>query len=388
MIPPQVGRRAPALHALALAALLAAAGCSPAAEEWQGLVVEPTPAAGPAAGPAEADDRPLYHDFGRVPDGERVEHVFRLRNTDGVPVRIDRMDPSCGCTVPSISYVGADGVRVEGDTSRPDGILTVPPGAVAELAVRIDTAHIQQKNQDKLLNVRLTTSSEHTAFLTLECHLVVHRPFRGAPQQVLIRNAPVSLGGVAETRLFPEGSSGDRITGVASVPEGYTAELLHEPQGDRETWRLRVEALPPLEVGRSTAEVLLDTVDAEGRPGPPFPVTVAVIGLPDLLLEPSRIVLRDFTDGALASGTAELVTHVPGQRFAITGHSIKGSLRGHLELEVEPIDPDSAGRSARWLVRLETLPGIDARSFSGSITLHLDAADVSEFTFTYAGLSS
>ena len=37
-------------------------------------------------------------DFGQVYQGERVEHVYRFRNAGDVPLRIEKVRSSCGCT--------------------------------------------------------------------------------------------------------------------------------------------------------------------------------------------------------------------------------------------------------------------------------------------------
>ncbi|MFD1096614.1 DUF1573 domain-containing protein [Salegentibacter chungangensis] len=41
------------------------------------------------------------HDFGNIPQGESVEHVFSFTNTGKAPLVITNASSSCGCTVPS-----------------------------------------------------------------------------------------------------------------------------------------------------------------------------------------------------------------------------------------------------------------------------------------------
>jgi hypothetical protein len=40
------------------------------------------------------------HDFGSIPEGPAVEHVFTFTNTGKEPLVIERVQPSCGCTAP------------------------------------------------------------------------------------------------------------------------------------------------------------------------------------------------------------------------------------------------------------------------------------------------
>jgi Protein of unknown function (DUF1573) len=38
-------------------------------------------------------------DFGRIPEGRKLEVAFRFKNTGSKPLIIERVQPSCGCTV-------------------------------------------------------------------------------------------------------------------------------------------------------------------------------------------------------------------------------------------------------------------------------------------------
>ena len=38
-------------------------------------------------------------DFGKIPEGQKLEVAFRFRNTGTMPLVIVRVQPSCGCTV-------------------------------------------------------------------------------------------------------------------------------------------------------------------------------------------------------------------------------------------------------------------------------------------------
>jgi len=38
------------------------------------------------------------HDFGKVPQGPQIQYNFKFRNTGAQPLKIDRVQTSCGCT--------------------------------------------------------------------------------------------------------------------------------------------------------------------------------------------------------------------------------------------------------------------------------------------------
>lgn len=38
------------------------------------------------------------HDFGNIKEGEKVEHIFKFKNTSEIPLILTGVQPSCGCT--------------------------------------------------------------------------------------------------------------------------------------------------------------------------------------------------------------------------------------------------------------------------------------------------
>lgn len=43
------------------------------------------------------------YDFGKIPQGKPVTHVFNFTNTGSVPLKLDNVQASCGCTTPEWS---------------------------------------------------------------------------------------------------------------------------------------------------------------------------------------------------------------------------------------------------------------------------------------------
>jgi hypothetical protein len=41
------------------------------------------------------------HDFGKINEGEKVQHKFKFKNVGNAPLIIQRTSTSCGCTVPT-----------------------------------------------------------------------------------------------------------------------------------------------------------------------------------------------------------------------------------------------------------------------------------------------
>jgi hypothetical protein len=66
--------------------------------------------------------RPIY-DFGTIPQGQKVEHVFIVKNSGDIPLSIKGIRPSCGCTAAQAS------VRV------------IQPGKTSEIRVTFNSAN-------------------------------------------------------------------------------------------------------------------------------------------------------------------------------------------------------------------------------------------------------
>lgn len=43
------------------------------------------------------------YDFGKIPQGKPVTHVFTFTNTGATPIKLDNVQASCGCTTPEWS---------------------------------------------------------------------------------------------------------------------------------------------------------------------------------------------------------------------------------------------------------------------------------------------
>jgi len=69
----------------------------------------------------------LEHDFGTIREGEKVLYTYKLKNTGTVPLIIQNVQPSCGCTAPDwtkepIPPGGAGFVKAEFDSQGKPGI--------------------------------------------------------------------------------------------------------------------------------------------------------------------------------------------------------------------------------------------------------------------------
>jgi hypothetical protein len=96
------------------------------------LVAAGLAAAAPAP-PTIQVDKPV-HDFGTVPEGEKIRHLFTVKNTGGTPLEIKSVSAACGCTA------AAPREKV------------IPPGGSGQIEVSFDTRNRPGAN-DKTVTV-------------------------------------------------------------------------------------------------------------------------------------------------------------------------------------------------------------------------------------------
>jgi len=378
--------RASPVRAL-LACLLLLPACTPASTAAAGGGLVPLPSDDPLPPGQEArDPRASYWSFGGVPDGDRVEHVFQLRNEDPGDVAITRVIPSCGCTVASLRAVLPDGTRREGlpISSKAPQLLVVPPGGLAEVVVTIDTRSMQSKNQEKLLMISLTTDSPSAHFLNLEVNIRVELPFVVVPPSLQLARVPRSGGASGSVEIVQAPGVFDELDALGELPPGVHAELRREERFGSPVWIVEAGFDPPLQPGPLRAELSLSTRTPAGEPGRAvtFPMTAQVVE--DLISEPERIVFAANREDP-GTATAELRSLLAGQRLRVLDVRVPPEQAAWLTARAEPVDADASGASARWRISLATLdPLPDEPLLRGELEVLLDDPQNPRFALAYA----
>jgi hypothetical protein len=84
----------------------------------------------------------LFFDFGKIPQGKPVHHVFFVKNLSNKPLSIDNVQASCGCTTPEWSRD------------------SIAPGAITEIKVGYNAA--VTGSFEKTINVQFGKSESET----------------------------------------------------------------------------------------------------------------------------------------------------------------------------------------------------------------------------------
>jgi hypothetical protein len=320
------------------------------------------------------DERPWFHDFGRIPFGEAREHTFRLTNTQGAPITLLDMQGGCSCSsVRRVVSRLADGSLVEGDPRATDGMLTVAPGAVAELTLRLDTSRTKA-NQDKLEVMRLRTDSDLDPFITFELHAFPTQLFQVTPSTLDLGDVPTSHGAAGEVQIVTGvRQSLARVVRILEQGERVTAEMTERESLGETVWTLRVTVPTHQPLGVLKDRIVLATTDDQGE-GDVDRCEVAVWGkiVDDLVIYPRQISLGAPEAGSGARAEASLRTLMPGARVAVTQAELTGTSAPYLRVTSTPLAPDPRGRTQVWNFGIELLPEHPAGRIDAALRIHTD----------------
>lgn len=362
------------LLALCCALLLAACGGSESPADAlppRGLVVK-----------NPSGERPFYHLFGSVPEGEIARHVFELENTNPEPLSVLRLQTACGCTMPSVRLLVAGREPESIHLLNPGTLVVVPPRGVLELELAIDTAHVPQKNTFWLATAHLTTDSAASAYVHFELSLFVDAPLQITPRELDLGNVPQTGGAWAKaTAIRAVPSSSVRVTGVSRASPELLAEVEQREHFGKPVWELRVELPPGLPKGPYRGEVRLDVVDEQDAPptgagsaSAVREVLVPVRGLvvDDIITRPAVLFLGEIQAGEPGRGEARVISLIPGRRIVVREPRIVDLPADSLRVVLEPVGPDALGRAQEWKVTLEVTGELPRPRFSGTLRLSID----------------
>lgn len=329
---------------------------------------------------------PNWADIGDLELGDTATTTVRMRNVEDHPITIDTVLAGCSCTTPSIAAITPSGERIVGDARASSRVLVVPPQAVVELVLHVDSRLSPARNKDKLVVVRLTTDDEHDPYLSIELRMKVTSAFQCLPAELDLQRIPRNGGALGRVDIASIGDSGRRLLDVLETSPEIGATLAEaNAMGVSSVWSLHVTVRPPLPLGPQERIVRLATSHESGvGEGRPYEIKVRWTATEDVEVSPARMLfLRDATLGRELAQT-ELFARLAGQAIAITGASIEGPGTEGLIVQTEPASPVSDGRSSRWRITVDPGAGVQLGKLEGRLIVTTDDASYARFEIPIA----
>jgi hypothetical protein len=324
------------------------------------VVVDPNP------------QRANFWDFDAVPHGERVTHVFKLKNLETKTVTLRSLQPSCGCLLPTLRSAGQPLVRGMIAADAPP--FQLAPQAEAELELQVDTTLVERMNVDKLVWVRIICDAENSPFLAFEAHVKVTREFQCAPGLIDLGEVPQGYGKRGTGTVITDSRvSKATILGVARVEGPFVASVDETETGGVRNWLLVVDAQEDAPLGVGRGKVVLRTSGSDGTgEGRPFEVPVNAQFVPRILARPAQVRLSLVKDSAAV--TVECL--VPGEKVQIKNVRFEGAgpdFAGEAIAE----NPDGL-RASKWKVVFRLTAKGAQGGFTRTAVLELDDAKIPE----------
>ena len=204
-----------------------------------GLWAAPAEEFGPQRPPTIHFEAPV-HDFGEVLKGNIVRHDFLVKNTGFSPLEINKVKPTCGCTLagdwPKLLQPGESGIipiQVKTDTFR---------GPITK-SVRVESN--DPKKGVTLLQIKgnVWTPIEYPASVPLKAQTS--------------RDTIVSK----TVKIINKGEDPLTLSDIRSTNPKFKAQIKTLKQGQE--FELTITALPPLQYGHNRADIVLKTNNPE-----------------------------------------------------------------------------------------------------------------------------
>ncbi len=197
------------------------------------------------------------HDFGRLRQGDKVEHTFVMQSSGTNPLKIRQIKPSCGCTLGSVEVSDAEGNYSEYTFGDP-----IEPGRQIKVNAAVDTTNKKNKVQVRIQVMSNDPVGTHALTLAAEV-----QPFLvAAPQMMNFGDIP--MGAERSQVVDIRTSRGEAVAlnldqrRLSTMPPGVSHELTPvnpNAEGKSAHWQLRVNVGADAAEGRLSLSFRLNT---------------------------------------------------------------------------------------------------------------------------------
>lgn len=227
-------------------------------------VLQPVTLAQADAGPIAAVVEPSFN-FGSVPQGQKVEHEFVVKNEGDADLVIQRIAPSCGCTAAAMSA------------------SAIKPGAAEKIKVTFNTAGFYGT---KTKSVSVLTNARNQQEFTLRLQGAIVRDVTINPERIDLGEVAADTSQPLRSRQFTVEVSEGADRQIASV-RSMSKFLQVQPKGAQgRVQQFEVALLPDAPRGEFRDRVLVEFKDPS-HSAVNVPVNASVVG--DVRLIPSTV---------------------------------------------------------------------------------------------------
>jgi Protein of unknown function (DUF1573) len=320
------------------------------------LAAAETPTPVPATVPLAAVE-PTF-DLGTLVKGETVVHTFVLKNTGKEPLTIERVAPSCGCTVAEFD-------------------ATIPPGGEGKVHVDL---HTKTLNGVGSVNTEVYVKG-HTApaaVLVLKFNVVsklLAKP--GYARWIYVQHEP--QGTVGQTVYAGDGADFEVLSVKSPMPAITVTFREAKPEERIEGFKGRQWRIEPTLAQTAPVGAIVGFIDVETTHPRQKQIQIPVSGFvrPTIFVEPDR---ADFGTLTL-SGPRHAVFQVrnfASQAIALTG--AETDVPG-ISAQVQPVEQ---GRKYKVLLVLDPA-AMKEGPFAGKLRVKTDSPKVPTLTVDFAG---
>jgi len=207
----------------------------------------------------------LLYDFGKVEQGDQVNHLFRFTNQGERDLRIESVKTSCGCTAAVISSE------------------VIAPGKEGTISATFDTSKFFGEKV-KEITVHSNDPAQPVTTLTLQGEILVEVAVE--PAQVYLSKVRRGAGTTQTVELLYDASKEIAITNVTSDSPLITVQTEELAKNGKKGKKLLVTLRKDAPLGRISTEITVKTT-SQKRPSLSIPVFGQIEG--DLVVTPSQV---------------------------------------------------------------------------------------------------
>jgi hypothetical protein len=196
-------------------------------------------------------------DFGKVRQGDQVEHSFEMQAAGTTPLKIRQVKPSCGCTVGSVQVADAEGAFQEYTYGDP-----IEPGRTIKVKAAVNTTNKKNKAQVRVQIMSNDPAGTHSLSLAAEVQpfLVVTPP--------MMNFGDIPMGGQRDQRVDIRTSHGEAVlmhidpARLGTMPQGVNVSLAAmnpDENGKSAHWKVDVQIGTDAKEGQANSSLRILT---------------------------------------------------------------------------------------------------------------------------------